>query len=58
MRKYYFLVTADEYELPVYIETSWAKLSRACHIPEETLRLGYARGSVVRGKYKVEVINF
>lgn len=58
MKRYYFLVTADEYELPVYIETSWRKLSRASHIPVETLRLGYIRGHIIRKKYKVEVVKF
>lgn len=58
MKRYYFLVTADEYELPVYIETSWRKLSRASGISYATLALAYARGSVIKKKYKVEVINF
>lgn len=57
-KRYYFLVTADEYELPMYVETSWRKLARASHIPYETLRLSYARGYLVRKKYKVEVVNF
>lgn len=57
MKKYYFLVTADEYELPVYIETSWRKLSRASHVPVSTLKLANVRNSVIRHKYRVEVVN-
>ena len=57
-KRYYFLVTADEYELPMYVETSWRKLARASHIPLATLRLAWSRNSLIRGKYKVEVINF
>ena len=55
--KYYFLVTADKYELPVYIETSWRKLSRVSHIPTSTLKLANARKSVIRHRYRVEVVN-
>ena len=55
-RRYYFLVTADEYELPMYVETSWRKLARASHIPVSTLKLASVRGTIVRKKYKVEVV--
>ena len=57
-RRYYFLVTADEYELPMYVETSWRKLARASHIPVSTLCLAWSRKTIIRGKYKVELINF
>ena len=57
-QRYYFLVTADEYELPMFVETSWARLARASHISSSTLRLAYARGCVVKKRYKVEVVNF
>lgn len=56
MKKYYFLVTADEYELPVYIETSWNKLSAVSHVPLSTLKMAYARGTIIRKRYKVEVV--
>ena len=58
MKRYYFLVTADEYELPVYIEISWRKLSLASHIAESSLRYAYVNGTVIKNKFKVEVINF
>ena len=57
-RRYYFLVTADEYELPMYVETSWRKLSKASHIPVATLALAWSRSTIIRKKYKVEVVNF
>ena len=56
--KYYFLVTADEYELPVYIETSWRRLSRASHIAESSLRYAYCNNLVTKKKFKVEVVKF
>lgn len=56
MKRYYFLVTADEYELPMYVETSWSKLSLASHISLSTLKMAYARGTIIRNRYKVEVI--
>lgn len=56
-QRYYFLVTADEYELPMFIETSWTKLAKASHIPRSTLCLAWSRGTLVRKKYKIEVIN-
>lgn len=56
-QRYYFLVTADKYELPVYIETSWAKLALASHISVSALKMAYARGYIVKKRYKVEVYN-
>ena len=56
MKRYYFLVTADEYELPVYVETSWKKLSMASHISLSTLKMSYARGTIIKNRYKVEVV--
>ena len=55
--KYYFLVTADEYELPVYIETSWRRLSLASGVSLSTLYMAFARGTVIKNRYKVEVVN-
>lgn len=57
-RRYYFLLTADEFELPVYIETSWNKLAKVSHISRSTLVNAWLRGSVIRGRYKIEVINY
>ena len=56
MKRYYFLVTADEYELPVCIETSWKKLSMASHISLSTLKMSYVRGTIIKNRYKVEVV--
>lgn len=56
-QRYYFLVTADEFELPMFIETSWARLARASHISVSALKMAYARGNIVKKRYKVEVYN-
>ena len=58
MKKLYFLVTADEYELPVCIEESWSALSRATGIHRNTLWKSYHYNKVIFEKYKVEVVNF
>lgn len=55
--KYYFLVTADKYELPVYIETSWRRLSLVSGVSLSTLYMAFARGTVIKNRYKVEVVN-
>ena len=56
MKRLYLLVTADEFELPVYIETSWRKLAKNSHIPLSTLKLAYVRGSIVRKRYKIQIV--
>lgn len=58
MKRLYILVTADEFELPVYIETSWQKLAKASHISRSTLSLAWARGTVIKKYYRVKVIKF
>ncbi len=55
--KLYFLVTADEFELPVYIETSWRKLSEVSHISVPTLVRSASRGILIKKRYRVEIIN-
>lgn len=57
-QRYYFLVTADEFELPVYIETSWSRLARASHIPVSALKTSYRRGSAVKKRFKIEVYDW
>lgn len=58
MNKTIFLVTADAYELPVYIARTWGELSKLSGISKSTLYLSYVRGKVIRKKYRVEVYNF
>lgn len=58
MKRYYFLVTADEFELPVFVENSWTALARASGIHRNTLRNAFKEGRILFGKYKIEVWNF
>ena len=50
----YGLFMADEYELPVAYADSIRALSIKTGIPLSTLYCSMTRGSIIRGKYKVE----
>ena len=52
----YGLFTADKFELPVMYADSLRGLSIRSNIPLTTLYCSLTRGSVIRGRYKVEKV--
>lgn len=55
-RPLYLLVTADEFELIAHMGSTWRELSEQSGIDHVTLYNAYHRGSVIKNKYKVEII--
>ena len=58
MSKTIFLVTADQYELPVYVADSWGELARVTGISKSALFMAYKENRTLFKKYKIEVYNF